>query len=240
MWGLDLSQSLQGAGGIGGLLCVSDATASYYYLYDANGNVTQLVNEGGAVVAHYEYDPFGNLTAKSGVYADANPFRHATQYFDDEISLYAYKFRYYSPELGRWTSRDPIGEQGGANLYAFCLNSALMYIDALGQDYMKAFSNWIAGGANERVGTLKQKRMWGKETRRIGIEFPHFFQTELSRLENEGYTVECFPDELMDAIYLEVRDYWRFEAMMNALGISLSQVFKYINLKFSPKSVIPL
>jgi len=89
VWGLDLSQSLQGAGGVGGLLYMADATASYYYLYDANGNVSQLINAAdGSIAAHYEYDPFGNLTAKSGAYADANPFRFSTKYFDGETGLY--------------------------------------------------------------------------------------------------------------------------------------------------------
>ncbi|MCP4491293.1 MAG: hypothetical protein GY820_28855, partial [Gammaproteobacteria bacterium] len=64
VWGLDLSQSLQGAGGIGGLIAALDKQTGivYYYLYDANGNVGQLVNAAdGTIAAHYEYDPFGNL-----------------------------------------------------------------------------------------------------------------------------------------------------------------------------------
>ncbi len=112
---------------------MADANASYYYLYDANGNVGQLVNAAdGSIAAHYEYDPFGNLTAKSGPYADANPFRHATQYLDDETNLYAYKFRYYSPELGRWLSRDPIGEKRESNLYNYQGNDGINRYDLFG------------------------------------------------------------------------------------------------------------
>lgn len=67
MRGLDLSGSLQGAGGIGGLVYATDGLVSHHYLYDANGNVGQLVDAGtGAVVAHYEYDPFGRETYASG------------------------------------------------------------------------------------------------------------------------------------------------------------------------------
>jgi len=40
--------------------------------------------------------------------------------------------RYFSPEISRWTSRDPIEEQGGYNVYAFCVNSPLVYVDAIG------------------------------------------------------------------------------------------------------------
>ena len=70
-WGLDLSGDLQGAGGVGGLLCVTEKPASstqtpYYVSYDANGNVSEYVNASDSVVAHYEYSPFGKMTSSSG------------------------------------------------------------------------------------------------------------------------------------------------------------------------------
>ena len=73
VWGLDVSQSIYGAGGIGGLVASVKNNVSRYYAYDANGNVAQAT-EGGAVVAKYEYDAYGKLTAKSGAAADDNPF----------------------------------------------------------------------------------------------------------------------------------------------------------------------
>jgi RHS repeat-associated protein len=45
--------------------------------------------------------------------------------------------RYYSPGLGRWTSRDPIGERGGINLHAFVRNCSADHIDALGREGRK-------------------------------------------------------------------------------------------------------
>src|SRR5713101_6681561 len=65
--GKDLSGSLDGAGGIGGLLAFSDLRSSipsppsYFYHADGNGNVTMLINSSQAVVAKNIYDPFGNL-----------------------------------------------------------------------------------------------------------------------------------------------------------------------------------
>ncbi len=137
-WGLDLAglngqvNSLDGAGTIGGLLAVQvvggavgGGNLNYAYLYDANGNVGQLVDwahdandPAGALVAKYEYDPYGNVTAATGDYAAANPFRFSTKYWDDETGLGYWGHRYYNPALGRWISRDPISELGAATVRA--------------------------------------------------------------------------------------------------------------------------
>jgi RHS repeat-associated protein len=90
-------------------------------------------------VAHYEYDPFGNTIAQSGTLADENPFRFSTKYHDDETALYYYGLRYYSPDLGRWLSRDPIGESGGVNVYGFVNNTSPSSIDILGLVLRLAF-----------------------------------------------------------------------------------------------------
>jgi RHS repeat-associated protein len=126
VWGLDLSQSLEGAGGVGGLLSVVDSGETYHYLYDSNGNVGQLVKTSdGSISAHYEYNPFGILLESSGVLANENPFRFSTKYYDNETDLCYYGYRYYSPELGRWINRDPSGEEGGINLYSFIRNDPI-------------------------------------------------------------------------------------------------------------------
>jgi len=133
VWGLDLSGTSQGAGGVGGLLAATENGNEYFYLYDANGNVGQIVNSAdGAISAHYEYDPFGNIVWSMGDWATSNPFRFSTKYHDDETGLVYYGFRYYSPELGRWINRDPLGELGGMNLYAFVGNNPVIYSDPLG------------------------------------------------------------------------------------------------------------
>ena len=114
VWGLDLSGTLQGAGGIGGLLSVTkheaQSTKHYAIAYDANGNVTELVDTNGAIVARYEYDPYGNAITTEGTEARSNPFRFSTKYTDDETGLVYYGYRFCHPELGRWINRDPIGD----------------------------------------------------------------------------------------------------------------------------------
>ncbi len=90
------------------------------------------VSETGEVVTSYAYDAFGRTIAKSGTMADTFPFRFSTKYYDAEADLYYYGYRYYSPELGRWLTRDPIEEDGGDNLYAFCGNCPVNAVDAYG------------------------------------------------------------------------------------------------------------
>jgi RHS repeat-associated protein len=64
--------------------------------------------------------------------ASENNYRFSTKYADDETGLYYYGYRYYSPPEGRWVNRDPIGEAGGFNPYAFLQNRVLGEIDRQG------------------------------------------------------------------------------------------------------------
>jgi len=65
--------------------------------------------------------------------ADFFRIRFSTKYFDSETGLYYYGYRFYSPALMRWLNRDPIGEEGGLNLYGFCGNNAIVEIDHNGK-----------------------------------------------------------------------------------------------------------
>lgn len=134
VWGLDLSGSLQGTGGVGGVLVrsVPDSNAFDYAFCDANGNVMGLVSTNGAVDARYDYDPYGNLMAMSGDQAEANPFRFSSKYWEEEPGFYYYGYRFYCPAFGRWLSRDPIEEGGGMNIYEFVNNAPLSRFDMLG------------------------------------------------------------------------------------------------------------
>jgi len=132
VWGLDLSQSMQGAGGIGGLIAVVDESgAASLFAFDGNGNVSEVVT-GGVVDAHYEYDAFGNVVPGTG--GGANPWQFSTKYVDGESGYSYYGMRFYTARLGRWLNRDPISETGGLNLYAFASNNGVNLFDILGQN----------------------------------------------------------------------------------------------------------
>jgi RHS repeat-associated protein len=131
-WGMDLSGSMQGAGGVGGLLSVTDGTGTYFSTFDGNGNVSEYLETNGAIVAHYEYDSFGKTTVTNGSKANDFAHRFSTKPLDTTTGLYYYGYRFYDPETGRWPSRDPIGESGGLNLYGFVGNNSVDKIDLFG------------------------------------------------------------------------------------------------------------
>ena len=131
-WGLDLSGTLQGAGGVGGLIAVSRNDQLYFPAYDNNGNVTKYLDESGNVVASYEYDDFGRTISQSGPLADFFRHRFSTKYYDSSTGLYYYGRRFYYPILMRWLNRDPIEEEGGTLLYCFSVNNPIVAFDSLG------------------------------------------------------------------------------------------------------------
>ena len=137
-WGADY-----GTGGVGALIACRKHSNSkdHVYFYDGHGNVTQIMDQTNKIVVHYEYDAFGNLTKNvnqdgSG-FNNENPFRFSTKFFNDETDHYYYGYRYYDPRDGRWLNRDPIGEQGGPNLYGFVGNDGVNRWDYLGMKKIK-------------------------------------------------------------------------------------------------------
>jgi len=138
VWGLDLSGSFQGAGGVGGLLFASSTTLGatlHAPCYDGNGNVISYVDMAtGIKSATYDYSAFGEAIIADGVAKDALTFRFSTKYTDNETNLLYYGLRYYSPSMGRWLGRDPLEEQGGENLYIFVGNNGIAFIDSLGRE----------------------------------------------------------------------------------------------------------
>lgn len=140
--GSDLSSSLEGAGGIGGLLARTDnttlsiqssTTAHGYYHADGNGNVTALVNGNQMIVARYLYDPYGNTLSASGPLSEANLYRFSSKEYHDKSALVYYLYRHYDGNLQRWPNRDPIQEKGGYNLYGFTQNDPVNLYDTDGR-----------------------------------------------------------------------------------------------------------
>lgn len=103
-------------------------------------NPSAITDAGGTVKERYAFSTFGVRTFLNPDYTErsssecAMEFAFQGQFLDSESGLMNYGYRYYSPQLGRWTCKDPIGEQGGANLYGMAGNDAVNWVDFLGLD----------------------------------------------------------------------------------------------------------
>ena len=110
----------------------------YYVASDGMGSVTAILDEDGNVLERRTYDAFGEMTCME---PDGTPVTESPtgvdvafhgQIRDDVTSLYQMGYRWYSPVLGRWISRDPIGLNGGVNLQSFVANTPISESDPSG------------------------------------------------------------------------------------------------------------
>ena len=165
MWGLDLSGTMQGAGGVGGLLQTiyyGLSTTNCFPTFDGNGNVTALVNaQDGGITAQYEYGPFGEVLRATGSMAKINVFRFSTKFQDDEGDLLYYGYRYYNSAVGKWLSRDASGEGVTPNLYCPVKNSLLNSADFLGL-YQLVFGEGMSDPRRRAIVNKRQNEVGDK------------------------------------------------------------------------------
>ena len=109
---------------------VADSNEPYYYHYDGLGSVVALSDSSGDTVQTYEYSIYGQVAVED--INHPNPYMFAGRRFDIEIGLYYNRARYYNPFIGRFLQTDPIGYGGGMNMYAYCGNNSLNYVDPSG------------------------------------------------------------------------------------------------------------
>ena len=131
-------------GMIGVMYGVNGSTAQlYYYHRNLQGDVIAIYDASGEKKVEYAYDAWGNCSvvyaADLGL-ADTNPIRYRGYYFDRETGLYYLNARYYSPEWRRFISPDAADyidpeTPNGLNLYAYCNNDPINYIDPSGHDW---------------------------------------------------------------------------------------------------------
>jgi RHS repeat-associated protein len=135
------------------LLAQKDNKDSYYYLNNAHGDVTALVDGRGDVVNRYRYDAFGNTV--EAVEKVQNRFRYAGEQFDPVTGQYYLRARFYNPVIGRFTQEDTY-RGDGLNLYAYVANNPVNYYDPSG--YSCEFKTIVikTEGIEEQLDFLEQ------------------------------------------------------------------------------------
>jgi RHS repeat-associated protein len=102
----------------------------YYYHNDHLGTPQKLTDSTGTVVWSADYKPFGEATIT--VSTITNNLRFPGQYFDQETGLNYNYYRDYNPVIGRYIQADPIGLQGGLNLFGYGQNNPIIKMDFWG------------------------------------------------------------------------------------------------------------
>ena len=131
-----------------GAMSVNYNGTDYFYLRNAQGDVTGLVDSTGAKVVTYAYDPWGKTWAASGTLAFTlgtfNPLRYRGYVYDTETGLYYLNSRYYNPVWGRFINADGFVSTGqgvsGNNMFAYCGNSPVNRYDPDGNAFLEAIA----------------------------------------------------------------------------------------------------
>ena len=134
-------------------------TELYYYLVNAQGDVSAILDSGGKIAASYDYDAWGNCTvydSSDAAIGDLNPLRYRGYYYDAETGFYYVSSRYYDPEVGRWINADDAiagvgGDIRGYNLFAYCMNDPVNMSDHTGH-----WPQWIKNAASAVVNAVKK------------------------------------------------------------------------------------
>ncbi len=142
--------------GLDVLLAREDAAngATYWAHADHLGSIQALTDATGSVIERYRYSAFGQPTVLgpdgSPVQVAARqPFAFTGREWEPETGLSFHRTRFLDPTLGRWLSRDPMGEAGGISLYGYVNNNPTNAIDPLGLDtyivnrWLSAIGSWV-------------------------------------------------------------------------------------------------
>ena len=112
-------------------------TELYYYVLNAQGDVSAILDSSGKLAASYDYDAWGNCTVynnSDAAIGDLNPLRYRGYYYDAETGFYYLQSRYYDPAICRFINADTFATTDAngflsANMFAYCENNPIMLVD---------------------------------------------------------------------------------------------------------------
>ncbi|MCP5508043.1 MAG: RHS repeat protein [Chlamydiales bacterium] len=131
---------------IGASIAIEIDSQPYIPQHDHNGNIVALIDWiTGDTIESYHYSAFGQREESPAL----TPWRFSSKRHDPESSFIYFGRRYYDPQLGRWISKDPLGNPDGPNRYAYVHNNPLIHVDLYGlclerrdSPLLEHFLNW--------------------------------------------------------------------------------------------------
>ena len=227
----------------------------YHYVKNLLGDVTDIYC-GSTHVVHYAYDAFGNgtvshtLSTLSQIGNDligyANPFRYRSYFWDNDLQLYYLMSRYYDPQTGRFLNADGLEyldpeTLGGLNLYAYCNNNPVNFIDISGHDW-NSFWEYIGNEIhNLWTNTVRQWREIPKDLQATLDSLMNNFVFDFGigvglGLSTDG-TVSVGAGAWMDLFHISVSKDWKYGVavgykeyvgfsivLFDLLGIDISEI----------------
>ncbi|MGH9629947.1 MAG: RHS repeat-associated core domain-containing protein, partial [Bryobacteraceae bacterium] len=140
-----------------------------YFLYtNQAGAPVEVEEDNGAGAWSASIEPYGTAHIKPDSRIELN-LRWPGHYFDPEIGLHYNRFRYYSPELGRYLQSDPAGQSGGVNLYAYSANP-LVEVDLRGLAHGKQHKANRAAAKDRKALRESVKRLGKRQTMETGLK----------------------------------------------------------------------
>ncbi|MDD5198376.1 MAG: hypothetical protein PHC88_01110 [Terrimicrobiaceae bacterium] len=138
------------------------SAGNYFYTRDHLGSVREMTNSSTAIVAQYDYDPYGRITKLNGT-LDAT-FLYTGHFYHQGAQLTLAPYRAFDAEVGRWLSRDPSNNYPPSNLYCYCYNSPITTIDRDGRDPVLAVVGGVVGAISGGFAGQASGGGWGALT----------------------------------------------------------------------------
>ncbi len=153
---------------------------TYTYRKNLQGDIIAILDSAGNEVVTYIYHAWGNVTvggSLASTLGTKNPFRYRGYYYDTETGYYYLNSRYYDPITGRFLNPEPnvdiSGFDSGAgllgyNVYAYCKNNPVMYLDYTGEAVVSSFAlfglavigNCAIAATTHFISTPEFQRSW--------------------------------------------------------------------------------
>ena len=198
--------------GIDEPVCMKTGADAYFYHFNASGSVIALSNASGDMAETYAYSPYGKANQASNV---GTPYLFTGRRYDPETGLYYYRARYYDAESGRFLQVDPIGYVGGINLYAYCLNNPVNWVDPLGLAWRQERPLDIPGLRHTTAGLFHHDRILFDD----GTESGYYSDSRVKddpaskKLKNRYKNVgEYLQDDILTEAVNNVKPKWNYWA----------------------------
>ncbi|ARU62738.1 hypothetical protein CBW65_18520 [Tumebacillus avium] len=141
---------------------MNDGGATYYTVHNHRGDIINLTDSSGNIVATYKYNAWGVLLSETGEAAKFNPYLYAGYRYDRDTGLYYLNARYYDPMTSVFLSADPISKMPS---YHYSRNNPILLVDPSGM--MEKHMDGPYAGGNPAVGRAIGEAIFGPPVPRV-------------------------------------------------------------------------